>query len=148
MTEVARYTQLILPVFWFGMVVAISFLEAPIKFRAPGVTLAIGLGIGRKVFLALNAVELVLALALLASCVGAPPDATVLTVLALVTVVLVVQIAVVRPPLSKQSDRILAGEHLPRSRMHLVYIGLEVAKVALLIALIFQLFRVVASCLH
>lgn len=52
MTEVARYTQLILPVFWFGMVVAISFLEAPIKFRAPGVTLAIGLGIGRKVFLA------------------------------------------------------------------------------------------------
>ncbi|BAH48332.1 hypothetical protein [Rhodococcus opacus] len=148
MTEVARYTQLILPVFWLGMVVAISFLEAPIKFRAPGVTLAIGLGIGRKVFLALNAVELVLALALLASCVAAPPGATALTVLALVTVVLVVQIAVVRPPLSKRSDRILAGEHLPRSRIHLVYIGLEVAKVALLIALIFQLFRAVASCLH
>lgn len=59
-----------------------------------------------------------------------------------------VQIAVIRPPLSKRSDRILAGENLPRSRMHLVYIGLEVAKVALLIALIFQLFRAVASCLH
>lgn len=147
MTEVARYTQLILPVFWLGMVVAISFLEAPIKFRAPGVTLAIGLGIGRKVFFALNAVELVLALALLASCVAAPPDATALTVLALVTVVLVVQIAVVRPPLSTRSDRILAGEDLPRSRVHLVYIGLEVAKVALLIALIYQLFRAVASCL-
>ena len=148
MTEVARYTQLILPVFWLGMVVAISFLEAPIKFRAPGVTLAIGLGIGRKVFLALNAVELVLALALLAACVAAPPDATALTLLALVTVVLVVQVAVVRPPLGTRSDRILAGENLPRSRMHLVYIGLEVAKVALLIVLIFQLFRAVASCLH
>ena len=56
MTEAARYAQLILPVFWLGMVAAISFLEAPIKFSAPGVSLAIGLGIGRKVFTALNAV--------------------------------------------------------------------------------------------
>ncbi len=43
------------------MVLAISFLEAPLKFRAPGVTLPIGLGIGRVVFRALNGVEVVLA---------------------------------------------------------------------------------------
>lgn len=147
MAEVARYTQLILPVFWLGMVVAISFVEAPLKFRAPGVTLALGLGIGRKVFRALNAVEFVLALALLVSCLAALPGAGALTLLALVTVVLVVQIVVVRPPLNRRSDRILAGENLPRSRMHLVYIGLESAKVVLLIALIFQLFRVVSACL-
>ena len=42
---------------WLGMVLAISFVEAPLKFRAPGVTLPIGLGIGRLVFRALNAVE-------------------------------------------------------------------------------------------
>ena len=30
---------------WLGMVLAISFLEAPLKFRAPGVTIALGLGI-------------------------------------------------------------------------------------------------------
>ena len=40
---------------WLGMVLAISFLEAPLKFRAPGVTLQLGLGIGRLVFRALNA---------------------------------------------------------------------------------------------
>lgn len=39
---------------WLGMVFAISFLEAPLKFRAPGVDLRIGLGIGRLVFRALN----------------------------------------------------------------------------------------------
>ena len=33
---------------WLGMVLAISFLEAPLKFRAPGVTLPPGLGIGRS----------------------------------------------------------------------------------------------------
>ena len=31
---------------WLGMVLAISFLEAPLKFRAPDVSLRIGLGIG------------------------------------------------------------------------------------------------------
>ncbi len=46
---------------WLGMVLAISFIEAPLKFRAPGVTLQIGLGIGRLVFRALNGVELLLA---------------------------------------------------------------------------------------
>ena len=48
---------------WLGMVLAISFLEAPLKFRAPGVTLQIGLGIGRLVFRALNGCEVVLAAA-------------------------------------------------------------------------------------
>ncbi|HEY7487283.1 MAG TPA: hypothetical protein VH912_22700 [Streptosporangiaceae bacterium] len=28
---------------WFGMLTAISFLEAPLKFRAPGITLPLGL---------------------------------------------------------------------------------------------------------
>lgn len=35
---------------WLGMVLAVSFIEAPLKFRAPGVTLPIGLGIGRLSF--------------------------------------------------------------------------------------------------
>ena len=59
---------------WLGMVIAISFLEAPLKFRAPGVTLQIGLNIGRLVFRALNIAELLLALALaIAVFVEMPP---------------------------------------------------------------------------
>ena len=46
---------------WLGMVLAISFVEAPLKFRAPGVTLKVGLGIGRLVFRALNVFEYVFA---------------------------------------------------------------------------------------
>ncbi|MCE4269244.1 hypothetical protein [Rhodococcus globerulus] len=148
MTEAARYAQLILPVFWLGMVAAISFLEAPIKFRAPGVSLAIGLGIGRKVFTALNAVELVLALILMASCIVAKPGTTALMFFTLAAVVLIVQVALIRPILSKRSDRILAGEDLPRSRTHLVYIAFEAAKVVLLAAFSASLFPVVSACLH
>lgn len=52
---------------WLGMVLAISFLEAPLKFRAPGITVPLGLGIGRLVFRALNAVEIVLATVVVAA---------------------------------------------------------------------------------
>ncbi|MDI9960766.1 MULTISPECIES: hypothetical protein [unclassified Rhodococcus (in: high G+C Gram-positive bacteria)] len=148
MTEAARYAQLILPVFWLGMVAAISFLEAPIKFRAPGVSPAIGLGIGRKVFTALNAVELVLALILLASCAVAKPAVPALTFVVLAVSVLVVQVAAIRPRLSERSDRILAGEVLPRSRTHVVYIAFELVKVVLLISAIISLFQVLTACLH
>ena len=131
----ARYAQLFVPMLWLGMVVAISFLEAPIKFRAPGVTLPVGLGIGRLVFKALNAVEVVLALALFAACVAFRPGTAALVFLVLAAAVLTIQVAVIRPPLSRRSDRVLAGTALARSRMHWAYVGLELAKVGLLIAL-------------
>ena len=60
---------------WLGMVLAISFLEAPLKFRAPGITIPLGLGIGRLVFRALNVCEVVLAaVALGAAVAGRSPD--------------------------------------------------------------------------
>jgi hypothetical protein len=46
---------------WLGMVLAASFLETPLKFRAAGVDLRTGLAIGRLVFSALNTAEIVLA---------------------------------------------------------------------------------------
>jgi hypothetical protein len=64
---------------WLGMVLAISFLEAPLKFRAPNVTLPIGLGIGRLVFRALNTVEVgfVLVISAIVAAGGTPPSVTV-----------------------------------------------------------------------
>ncbi len=120
---------------WLGMVLAISFLEAPLKFRAPGVTIPLGLGVGRLVFRALNAVELVWALVVvLAAALGALPMAgSVLT--GVVVAVLIVQFVAVRPLLTRRSDRVLAGEDAPRSRAHYAYVVLEVVKVGVLIAL-------------
>jgi len=39
---------------WLGMILGISFLEAPLKFQAPNMTLVLGLGVGKLVFSALN----------------------------------------------------------------------------------------------
>ncbi|KOG70859.1 hypothetical protein ABZT16_19030 [Streptomyces flaveolus] len=120
---------------WLGMVLAISFLEAPLKFRAPGVTIPVGLGIGRLVFRALNAVEAVLAVVVaLAVALGDAP-AAVIALTAAVAALLLAQLAVVRPLLNRRSDRVLAGEELPRSRSHLWYVALEVLKAGTLVAL-------------
>ncbi|WP_209708005.1 hypothetical protein [Crossiella equi] len=112
------------------MVLAISFVEAPLKFRAPGITLPLGLGIGRLVFRALNALECVLAAAVLVLVWLGTPTTASWVALAVVGVVLVVQLAVVRPRLNRRSEAVLAGAEGPRSHAHLVYIALECAKVA------------------
>jgi hypothetical protein len=116
------------------MVVAISFLEAPLKFRAPGVTVPLGLGIGRLVFRALNVVETAWAALLVAGILVAGPAAGVVVAGATAVVVLVIQLVGVRPRLTRRSDRVLAGEDVPRSHAHYAYIGLEVVKVVALLA--------------
>ncbi|WP_240653994.1 hypothetical protein [Streptomyces sp. AcE210] len=58
------------------MVLAIPFLETPLKFRAPGVPIPIGLGIGRLVSHARNLVEATLAVVVIvAVAAGGPPAA-------------------------------------------------------------------------
>lgn len=118
---------------WLGMVLAISFLEAPLKFRAPNVTLEIGLGIGRLVFRALNTVEVAFALVVVAVVVGAPAPPRVAVAVLVVVGALAVQLIAVRPRLARRSDEVLAGSDAPRSRAHYAYIGLEVAKVIALV---------------
>ncbi len=118
---------------WLGMVLAISFLEAPLKFRAPGVTVRIGLGIGRLVFRALNSAEAVLAAVVLAGCAVAGAPARAAAAAAVAVAVLAAQLVVIRPRLSRRSARILAGEEAPRSRTHVAYIVGEAAKVLALV---------------
>ncbi|MEM0967027.1 MAG: hypothetical protein AAGJ81_12845 [Verrucomicrobiota bacterium] len=52
--RISQFFMLFVPGVWLGLVIGISFLEAPLKFQAPGITLELGLGIGRLVFGALN----------------------------------------------------------------------------------------------
>lgn len=116
---------------WIGFVTAISFLEAWLKFRAPGVTLAIGLGIGRLVFRALNKVEWVLALMIMGSALwyrnrGAFwPD--VFFFLALF--VLIIQTIWLLPIMNKRAALLINGMRVERSNMHVYFVAGELIKV-------------------
>jgi hypothetical protein len=118
---------------WLGMVMAISFLEAPLKFQAPNVTLEIGLGIGRLVFRALNSVEVAFAIVIGSVIASRPPSVGVIAAFLVVFAALTLQLVVVRPRLNRRSDQVLAGHDGPRSRAHYAYIGFEAIKVIALV---------------
>ncbi|MBF6355531.1 hypothetical protein IU449_13425 [Nocardia higoensis] len=136
MDTFAHHLLWFLPMLWLGMVLAISFLEAPLKFRAPGVTVPLGLGIGRIVFKALNTAETVWAVLLLIACVVLGPSNSVWVWLGVAVAALAIQLVAIRPPLTRRSNQVLAaGEDLPRSTVHYYYVAFEVVKVIALIGL-------------
>ena len=138
MSEIAVRIATAATLLWLGMVIAISFLEAPLKFRAPGLELRVGLAIGRIVFRALNVAELLWAVVIAVSLIIEPPSATITTLAGVTGAVLVIQLAMVRPRLNRRSNLVLSsppGTEIPRSRAHHAYVALEVVKVAVLIAL-------------
>lgn len=131
----ASIAQVAIPFVWLGLVVGISFIEAPLKFRAPGLTLAVGLGIGRLVFRVLNTVEVILALALTLGVIaggGVGESARfagiVLGLVILLWLLLILQAGILRPRMDTRAKRIGEGEQLPGSSHHYFYIGAELIK--------------------
>lgn len=121
----AAAARLLVPAIWLGMIIGISFIEAPLKFQAPGITIALGLGIGRLVFAAMNMVEIVLFLALLAGSIRRGVDRVWWAVVALAGVCLLLKTVAIRPGLSRRTDAVLAGNFEGGSLWHYAYIGVE-----------------------
>ena len=138
--------RLAIPVLWFGMVAAISFIEAPLKFQAPGITIPLGLGIGRLVFFALNVAEALMLVALLVLSLwpaAARVSAARMPWLVAVAVVFVLKVAVVRPPLNARTDAVLAGADPGQSPWHYVYIACDLVTMALLLVIAVQTGRAI-----
>lgn len=132
-------TMLILiPGLWLGFVLGISFLEAPLKFRAPGITRELGLGIGKLVFGALNKVELILATLLTLVSWNSTLPMIGWIVLGILLLFLTGQTFILLPNLTKRATLIQSGVTPPPSKQHLVYIIMEVVKVIMLLLFVFQ----------
>ena len=128
--------KIAVPFVWFGMVLAISFMEAPLKFQAPGITIPLGLGIGQLVFFTLNKMEIVCALLLLLAFWRARSNEKVeLTALGLALLILILETAWLLPVLDARAKEVIAGTASPFSRMHFVYIGFDAVKLVLLLIL-------------
>ncbi|AZA13915.1 hypothetical protein ACFPVT_07355 [Corynebacterium choanae] len=132
---------LIIPVFWLGLIVAISGIEAPLKFLAPGITIPLGLGIGRLVFAALNTVEIILAVTLWLVQRKAAVTKHYVNGLIVATITLLFQVAVLRPLLNGRTNAVIAGDYQGGSLWHWLYIGAEMILGVALIFLIVQAIR-------
>lgn len=134
--DVVPAVQTAIAFVWLGMVLGISFLEAPLKFRAPGITLPLGVGIGRLVFRALNLVEGVFALVLIVTLVLAwPPAVSTAVIVGALAVVLAIGAGVLRPRMDARVRRGELSDGQPRHALHIGFVALETAKVLLLLAL-------------
>ena len=141
----ARALLLALPAVWLGLLMGISLIEAPLKFTAPGITIPLGLGIGRRVFFAMNLAEAVLAalllLALARSCgrpgAGLAPGARRLWAGGLVAAAtLAVKAVLIRPFLNRRTDMVLAGVDDGGSLWHYLYIAADGILILTMLALL------------
>ncbi len=120
---------------WIGFVCAISFMEAWLKFRAPGVTLPLGLGIGCMVYEALNKVEWLLA-AIIAVTISFKSQ-KIITIEKLPylipVLILIYQTFWLLPALTLRAHIYMEGIQPPSSTIHIQYVVAELTKVICLI---------------
>ncbi|MEM7537183.1 MAG: hypothetical protein AAF639_33730 [Chloroflexota bacterium] len=135
MLKLIRERVFVFTLLWTGFILAISFMEAPLKFQAPSLTLAVGLEIGYLVFHALNGVEIVFAAVILLVTLTAQWLQPLRRLTWLVMLVLVAQTILLYTALDARTLAIINGETVPEAPYHLIYIGMEVVKLLLLLRL-------------
>ncbi len=119
---------------WIGFVCAISFMEAWIKFRAPGVTMPIGLGIGRLVFGALNKVEWIFAIVIISSLIFSKTQLVTLknTLYFVPLLLLLLETVWALPALDARAELYILNQPVPSSNLHFYFVGMEILKVVCL----------------
>jgi hypothetical protein len=133
MRRLALYS-FVITLIWLGFVGAISFMEAPLKFKAPGVEMKQALSIGRIVFHALNRMEWISAalswIILLRLQVVRTRGTGLL--LGAITAILLFQTFVLLPALDARAVQILMGGNPLSSWHHTAYLAADVCKAMLL----------------
>ncbi len=118
---------------WCGLLIGISFVEAPLKFTAPNITLPLGLGIGRIVFNALNKIEISIGIGLIACYIFSKENLRTLQYLIIPLVIVGVQSFFLLPALDERAEKIIRGVEVAGSPLHYVYVILEFIKLFTLI---------------
>ena len=126
---------IILCFIWAGMLLGISFLEAPVKFTAPSLTLPIGLDVGRHVFQAFNKVEIVFGTLLTILFIRTKLNIVMSFMFAFVVLLLILECVWLLPVLDERAITIIAGGMPEKDSPHILYILFDAAKVVLLITI-------------
>ena len=117
---------------WLGVVIGISFIEAPVKFTAPTLTRPVAFDVGRVVFTALNRTELVLFALTLVLALVAERRRLFWIAAAVLAAMLAAQTLWLLPELVARSEMVIAGSEPPPSAAHGVYAAIELTKALLL----------------
>jgi len=128
---------------WLGMVLGLSFIEAPLKFRAPNITLTLGLGIGKLVFTTLNRIEICFSLLLLFWIITEYANLKLVTLIGLICLLffVVLQSIWLLPILNVRVDKIMNGIEVAHSNHHFYFVAIEILKTILLVYSFFKIYQ-------
>jgi hypothetical protein len=118
---------------WAGLVAGLSFIETPLKFRAPGVTEVIAVGIGRLVFSTLNRIELILSVLLFWSLMRGNRDPVKCGVFVVIGAIVATQTFWLLPALDARAQLLFDGIPPAPSFHHILFVGIEALKVVALL---------------
>ncbi|MGO9830564.1 MAG: hypothetical protein ACLPJH_10520 [Myxococcaceae bacterium] len=118
---------------WAGIVIGISFIEAPVKFRAPTLTRIVAFDVGRTVFAASQWVQASLALLAVGLAVLGRVPRWAWVCLGLGVGTLLVQMGWLFPLLDARAQTIISGGVPSGPNPHGAYGVLEVAKLLALV---------------
>lgn len=130
-----QLTRSIIAIFWLGFFMAISFMEAPLKFTAPNLGMAEGLQIGKLVFGMLNYCEWGFLAIILITCFIKKPGRPERYLIAAACIILVLETVWLLPALDLDANRIIQGKSVTDHGLHWYYVILEIAKVPVLLLL-------------
>lgn len=128
---------------WLGFVLSISFMEAWLKFQAPGITVPLGLGIGQLVFGALNLMEWIFAATIGINFLISKQKLFTKNELyyLLVLGLLLLQTLWLLPALDERAVAVINGQNPPGSNLHFFYVGFEIVKVIALFLFGIKLYK-------
>jgi hypothetical protein len=126
----------LVPTLWLGILVGVTFIATPVKFRAPSLTRPVALDVGRVTFRFFSRIEWCFAALLLGIDAVTKGATWRLSMAGLIAAIVALQSAWLLPALDRRVAVIVAGGTLPPSRTHRIYGALEGAKLLGLLALV------------
>jgi len=133
MNKLSLKIRSITAIFWLGFFMAISFMEAPLKFTASGLSMAEGLRVGKIVFGALNICEWFFLLVILITCIMKKPTRRGFYLLAAVSLIMIIETAWLLPVLDHNANLIIQGAPVTSHSAHWLYVLFEIIKVPVLL---------------
>ncbi|WP_312305683.1 hypothetical protein [Chryseobacterium sp.] len=126
-----------------GMFVTVSFLETPLKFQVPGITLPIALGLGKLMFGISTNIQAAFLVFIMVFMIISRKNYTKtdFILFSILTCILILEKFWMLPVMDIRADALSAGKALPATPLHDYFIYAEVIKIILLIAAILSQFK-------
>lgn len=123
--------------FWLGLVIAVSFLETPLKFQVPGMTLPIALELGKTMFGISTNIQLGLMILVFFNFFLNPSKLNKFIIFTgvLLALILVLEKFWMLPILDARADVLATGKGLPPTPLHNYFIYAECIKAIILLSI-------------